>query len=77
MSPPACPDRRRQLRALRITLNISPQKADATTGRPAACAMAKGASGRRPCCRHGHDAASDRPLRGCARLVESPRQGGN
>jgi hypothetical protein len=66
---------------LRIALNFSPQKASAAAGRSALCAMAKGASGRRPryppCCRRDRDAASDPPSRGRARLVKSPRQGGN
>jgi hypothetical protein len=35
-------------RALRIALNLSPQKAGAAAGGPTACATAKGASGRRP-----------------------------
>jgi hypothetical protein len=68
-------------RALRIALNFSPQKVSAAAGRPAACAMAKGASGRRPLhpprCRRGRDAASDPPPRDHAHLVESHRQGGN
>jgi hypothetical protein len=68
-------------RALRIVLNFSPQKAGAAAGRPAAFAMAKGASRHRlrrpPCCRRGRDAASDPPPHGRVRLVESHRQGGN
>jgi hypothetical protein len=81
MSPPAYPVHRRQLRALRIVLNFSPQKASAAAGRPAAFAMAKGASRHRlrrpPCCRRGRDASSDPPPHGRVRLVESHRQGGN
>jgi hypothetical protein len=68
-------------RALWIVLNFSPQKASATTGRPAACATAKGASERglrRPSrCRRGRDVVFDPPPRGRACLVESPCQGGN
>jgi hypothetical protein len=49
--------------ALRIALNFSPQKAGAAAGRPAACATAKGANGRRPCrpphCCRGCDTAYD------------------
>jgi hypothetical protein len=68
-------------RALRIVLNFSPQKAGAAAGRPAVCTTTKGASGRRPrCpprCRRDRDTASNPPPHGRARLVESPRQGGN
>jgi hypothetical protein len=68
-------------RTLRIMLNFSPQKAGVAAGRPAACATAKGASGRRPrrlprCCR-GRDAASDPPPRRRARLIESHPQDRN
>jgi hypothetical protein len=68
-------------RALRITLNFSPQKAGGAAGRLAACVMAKGASGHRLCCPprclHGRDATYDPPPRGRAHIIESPRQGGN
>jgi hypothetical protein len=67
-------------RAMSIVLNFSPQKAGATAGQPAACATAKGASGRQPLrpprCRRGRDATSDPPPRGRAHLIESHRQGG-
>jgi hypothetical protein len=68
-------------RAPRIALNFSPHKSGVAARRPAACATEKWASRRRPrcpprCCR-GRDATSDPPPRGRARLVESPRQGGN
>jgi hypothetical protein len=52
---------------LRIALNFSAQKAGAASGRPAVCATAKEASGRRPRhpprCFRGCDAASDPPPR--------------
>jgi hypothetical protein len=49
---PACLYRTAPLaaHALRIALNFSPQKAGTATARPAACAMVKGATGRRPQC---------------------------
>jgi hypothetical protein len=66
------------VRALRIALNFSPQKAGAAAGWLAACATATGASERRPRspprCRHGRDAASDPPPHGRARLIESHHQ---
>jgi hypothetical protein len=69
------------MRALRMTLNFSPQKAGDAAGWPAACVMAKGARGRRlrrpSRCRCGRATASDPPPRGRARLVESHRRGGN
>jgi hypothetical protein len=68
-------------RALRITLNFSPQKAGAAASQPTMCAAVKGASRRRPHrpsrCHRGRDAASDPPPHGRTSLVESHRQGGN
>jgi hypothetical protein len=52
-------------RALRITLNFSPQKVGTAAGQPAVCATAKGGSGcrprRPPRCRRDRDAAFDPP----------------
>jgi hypothetical protein len=68
-------------RALGITLNFSPQKAGTAAGWPAACATAKGARADvdRTVLRTVAAAATPPPilLLGRARLVESPRQGGN
>jgi hypothetical protein len=68
-------------RALRITLNFSPQKAGAAAGRQAACATAKGARADvdRAILRDITAAVTPPPilLLGRTRLVESPRQGGN
>jgi hypothetical protein len=67
-------------RALRIALNFSPQKASAAAGRPATCAMAKGPVDvdRAVLCVVAVTATPHSILLlGCARLVESPRQGGN
>jgi hypothetical protein len=68
-------------RTLGITLNFSPQKAGAAAGRPAACATAKGARADvdHTVLRTVAAAATPPPilLLGRARLVESPRQGGN
>jgi hypothetical protein len=66
------------VRALRITLNFSPQKASAAAGRPAACATAKGsrADVDRAVLRAVAAAETLPPilLLGRARLVESPRK---
>jgi hypothetical protein len=68
------------VRALRIVLNFSPQKAGTAAGRPAACSTTKGAirrlPRRPPCCRRSRDAASDPPSHGRASLLESPRKDG-
>jgi hypothetical protein len=68
-------------RALRIALNFFPQKASDVAGRPAACAPAKGARADvdRSVLRAVATATPPPPilLLGRARLVESPRQGGN
>jgi hypothetical protein len=69
------------VRALRIMLNFSPQKASAAAGRPAACATAKGsrADVDRAVLRAVAAAETLPPilLLGRARLVESPRKGEN
>jgi hypothetical protein len=69
------------VRALRVALNFSPQKAGATAGRPAACATAKGARADvdRTVLHTVATAVTPPPilLLSHARLVESHRQGGN
>jgi hypothetical protein len=68
-------------RALRIALNFSPQKAGAAAGRPAACARRrKGPVNVDRSVLSAVAAVATPPpilLLGHARLVESPRQGGN